>query len=1026
MKTKFPSLLIILFLFCVTYVNSQSRVQIIHNSADLAVAEVDIYANGNLVLNDFAFRTATPFIDVPANTPLLLQIAPGNSVSSADAVYEAPVTFEDGKTYVIVADGNVSETGYVVTENFNLEIYDMGRESALTATNTDILVHHGVTDAPAVDVNEVTGPAVLVDNAAYADFAGYLELPTADYGINVTTADGLTEVAAYDAPLSTLGLGGTAITVIASGFLDPSLNSDGPMFGLFVALPAGGPLVQLPETVIPDPTARVQVIHNSADLAAENVDVYLNDALLLDDFAFRTATPFIDAPAGVALSIKVAPGNSVSSADAIYEIVPTLADGETYILVADGNVSETGYVTTENFGIEVYAMGKEAASTGTNTDVLVHHGVTDAPAVDVNEVTGPAVLVDNAAYTDFAGYLELPTADYGINVTTADGVTEVAAYDAPLSTLGLDGAAITVVASGFLDPSMNSDGPGFGLWVALASGGDLVPLPETVQPDPTARVQVIHNSADLAAETVDVYLNDALLLDDFAFRTATPFIDAPAGVALSIEVAPGNSTSSADAIYEIVPTLADGETYILVADGNVSETGYVTTQNFGIEVYAMGKEAATTGTNTDVLVHHGVTDAPAVDVNEVTGPAVLVDNAAYTDFAGYLELPTADYSINVTTADGVTEVAAYDAPLSTLGLDGAAVTVVASGFLDPSMNSDGPGFGLWVALASGGDLVPLPETVQPPANARVQVIHNSADLAAETVDVYLNDALLLDDFAFRTATPFIDAPAGVALSIEVAPGNSTSSADAIYEIVPTLTAGETYILVADGIVSGSGYSPAQPFGIEVYGLGREAANTTGFTDVLVHHGSTDAPAVDVNEVSGPAVLVDNAAYKDFAGYLELQTADYIINVSTADGSTVVEEYSAPLSTLGLSDAAITVVASGFLDPSMNSDGPAFGLWVALASGGDLVELPTTTLSTDEFELTGISVYPNPASDTININTLEVQNMDLNVYDMLGRSVKTTTLSNTRNAINVSDLSSGMYILELSNDNGRKTVKVRVN
>lgn len=70
----------------------------------------------------------------------------------------------------------------------------------------------------------------------------------------------------------------------------------------------------------------------------------------------------------------------------------------------------------------------------------------------------------------------------------------------------------------------------------------------------TARVQVIHNSADLAAQTVDVYLNDDLLLDDFMFRTASPFIDAPAGVQLSIEVAPINSTSSADAIYEITPT----------------------------------------------------------------------------------------------------------------------------------------------------------------------------------------------------------------------------------------------------------------------------------------------------------------------------------------------------------------------------------------------------------------------------------------------------------------------------------------
>jgi hypothetical protein len=36
----------------------------------------------------------------------------------------------------------------------------------------------------------------------------------------------------------------------------------------------------------------------------------------------------------------------------------------------------------------------------------------------------------------------------------------------------------------------------------------------------TARLQVIHNSADLAASTVDVWLDNTLLLDNFAFRTS--------------------------------------------------------------------------------------------------------------------------------------------------------------------------------------------------------------------------------------------------------------------------------------------------------------------------------------------------------------------------------------------------------------------------------------------------------------------------------------------------------------------------
>ena len=49
--------------------------------------------------------------------------------------------------------------------------------------------------------------------------------------------------------------------------------------------------------------ARLQVIHNAADPIADEVDVYLNGTLALDNFAFRTATPFIDVPAGVEINI---------------------------------------------------------------------------------------------------------------------------------------------------------------------------------------------------------------------------------------------------------------------------------------------------------------------------------------------------------------------------------------------------------------------------------------------------------------------------------------------------------------------------------------------------------------------------------------------------------------------------------------------------------------------------------------------------------------------------------------------------
>ncbi len=760
-------------------------------------------------------------------------------------------------------------------------------------------------------------------------------------------------------------------------------------------------------------TARLQVVHNSPDLAAQTVDVYVNGTIFINDFEFRTASAFTTVPAGVALSIDVAPGNSTSSTQSLYNLTTTLASGQTYIAIANGIVSATGYTNPSSFALSVFSLGREAANNPAQTDVLVNHGSPDAPTVDVVETSVPAgTIVNDISFPSFAGYLELPNLDFTLDVRDATGTTTVASYLAPLQTLNLDGAAITVIASGFLNPATNSNGPAFGLWVATAAGGDLIQLP--LATEPTARLQVIHNSPDLAASVVDVYVNDVLTLNDFAFRTSTPFIDVPAGVALSIDVAPGNSTSSAQSLYNLTTTLADGETYIAIANGIVSATGYTNPSSFGLSVFAQGREAANNPVQTDVLVNHGSPDAPTVDVVETSVPAgTIVNDISFPSFAGYLELPNLDFTLDVRDATGTTTVASYLAPLQTLNLDGAAITVIASGFLNPATNSNGPAFGLWVATAAGGNLIPLPLATDP--TARVQVIHNSPDLAAAVVDVYLNDVLALNDFAFRTATPFIDIPAGVEISIDIAPGNSTSSAQSLYNLTTTLADGETYIAIANGIVSATGYTNPSSFGLSIFAQGREVASNPAQTDVLVNHGSPDAPTVDVVETSVPAgTIVNDISFPSFAGYLELPNLDFTLDVRDATGTTTVASYSAPLQTLNLDGAAITVIASGFLNPATNSNGPAFGLWVATAAGGNLIPLPTVPLSNADFAAENVKIYPNPTNSIINIDVpFSYEKSEVSIVDVNGRTV--VKASSIENSIDVSGLTEGLYMLSLQVD-----------
>jgi hypothetical protein len=487
-----------------------------------------------------------------------------------------------------------------------------------------------------------------------------------------------------------------------------------------------------------------------------------------------------------------------------------------------------------------------------------------------------------------------------------------------------------------------------------------------------------------------------------------------------------------DTIKNFNLNLTANATYVAVANGIVSASGYSPAPAFGLDIYAMGREAASMGTNTDVLVCHGSTDAPTVDVVEVgAGAGLLVDNASYQDFAGYLPLPTADYSIQVRTGEGNTTVAQYNAPLATLALNGAAAVVVASGFLNPSANSNGPAFGLYVALPTGGALVQLPSS--PITTARVQVIHNAADLAAATVDVWLNNTLLLDNFNFRTASPFIDAPAGAPFDIRIQGPTSTDTLNPIAKYTYTLTGGEKYILVANGIVSATGYSPATPFDILVKSGAKERATVSGNVDVLVLHGATDAPAVDIVETGvGAGILVPNATYSNFYGYLNLGTADYALSINAAGTSTTVATYQAPLATLGLADAAITVLASGFLTPSSNSNGPSFGLWVALATGGALVELPILTSVSDAAVNASVQMFPNPTTDLLRVqySLKSSAAIGLKVRDLAGKEIVTQYVGRQSAGshtieLNVNTLPAGTYLVELHNDQQRVVQKINV-
>ena len=309
-----------------------------------------------------------------------------------------------------------------------------------------------------------------------------------------------------------------------------------------------------------------------------------------------------------------------------------------------------------------------------------------------------------------------------------------------------------------------------------------------------------------------------------------------------------------------------------------------------------------------------------------------------------------------------------------------------------------------------------------PEFASVQIIHNSADAAVAAVDIFVGNEPFLENVAFRTATGFIPVPAEVELELYVAPAGAGFD-NAVGPIAVTFAKDQKYVVVANGIVSSTGYDPVKPFALYPFVNAREQANQAGNTDLLVFHGATDAPEVSVF-AQGVANQLFSFEYGQFAGYLELPNADYVLEVRNAAGTDVVAVFEAPLQTLNLAGEALVVVASGFLNPANNSNGAAFGLWAATAAGGALVELPNVTSVSDMVIDGNFMMYPNPTSGDVNLQSAHMIR-EVKVIDITGRTVYANSVEANDYKINTRGFNSGIYFVQVVTSEGTIVTKLQV-
>lgn len=83
-----------------------------------------------------------------------------------------------------------------------------------------------------------------------------------------------------------------------------------------------------------------------------------------------------------------------------------------------------------------------------------------------------------------------------------------------------------------------------------------------------------------------------------------------------------------------------------------------------------------------------------------------------------------------------------------------------------------------------------------------------------------------------------------------------------------------------------------------------------------------------------------------------------------------------------------------------------------------------TLANPTFESgASIAVYPNPANNFVTIASQELNSYSLNVTDLTGKVVMQQSLSGIENSVDVSALTSGVYLFNINSDSRTETFKI---
>lgn len=563
-----------------------------------------------------------------------------------------------------------------------------------------------------------------------------------------------------------------------------------------------------------------------------------------------------------------------------------------------------------------------------------------------------------------------------------------------------------------------------------------------------AYVTFVHNSPDMAVRKVDLYVTQSNVetkIEDISFQDAfnlNGLVIIFGGFELTYKVAPGTSSSSAEAVYTGSFTPEADKGYVAVFGGTKSPVGYVAnpegiTFEYNVRSFLVSSDIADPVKLGAVFVH-GVTDLEACDVYLRGGTAPIVANLSYRQqMTKPAELTRAKVTVDFTKAGDKTKTLASFAVDFTTISSQTAVFVI-SGFKTPGDNNGSTDSLALLAILEDGRVVKYP-VLSGSQTSRIQMVHTAPDPTLQVIDVWINGVRTHDNLGFRKAGGFQDYASGTPLEIWIATATSTSGKDALDTVtIEPLRPGRNYTFVIHGVVDTSKYAKNPEgrdtrLGISVLENALETSPIAGKNVVRIAHFVPDLQRVTVKGQA--TTYLSKGGYSEASPeYLEVTNPNDTMWIRDADTDKAITGF---VGNFSGADKAYLVLLSGFkAADATNQNGPKSTLMVVSSNGGvetGLVEVtPDTTTSSvpeDLVPATLWSIGPNPATDRFTVripitarlmqthgsiltaHVFTVQGMMLGIYPMDIQGLTATV------DIPTSSFANGSYMVHVTTASG---------